>query len=249
MAKASRDIRPSGETEGPAVEQLDAVPATSGADAVRTSLATMPEGPGVYRMLSSEGEVLYVGKARNLAHRVAAYAQPGRLDPRLHRMVAGTAAVEVVTTATEAEARFSKPISSRSSSRATTSSCGDDNSFPYILLRREPPVAAESSKHRGARRPRGDYFGPFRQRRCGQSDHHGPAEGLFSPELLRSLLNNRTRPLPAIPDQTVRGALRRTGRRRGLRTPDGRRRAFLKGQTREVQDGLSRRMQEAARSP
>jgi excinuclease ABC subunit C len=71
-----------------------------GASVVETCLATLPMSPGVYRMIAAGGEVLYVGKARNLKKRVAAYASPGRLGPRLRRMVADTAAMEFVTTNT-----------------------------------------------------------------------------------------------------------------------------------------------------
>ena len=245
MAKASRDIRPSGETEGPAVEQMDAVPAESGAGAVRKSLATMPEGPGVYRMLSSEGEVLYVGKARNLAHRVATYAQPGRLDPRLHRMVAGTAAVEVVTTATEAEALLLEANLIKKLKPRYNVVLRDDKSFPYILLRRDhrwPQIV----KHRGARRRQGDYFGPFAS--AGAVNRTITALQKAFP--LRScsdhVLGNRTR--PCLQYQIKRCVAPCVGLAddEDYEHLTGEARAFLKGQTREVQDGLSRRMQEAA---
>ncbi len=245
MAKASRDIRPSGETEGPAVEQMDTVPAATGADAVRLSLATMPEGPGVYRMLSSEGEVLYVGKARNLAHRVAAYTQPGRLDPRLHRMVTGTAAVEVVTTATEAEALLLEANLIKKLKPRYNVVLRDDKSFPYILLRRDhqwPQIV----KHRGARRRKGDYFGPFAS--AGAVNRTITALQKAFP--LRScsdhVLDNRTR--PCLQYQIKRCVAPCVGLAddEDYEHLTGEARAFLKGQTREVQDGLSRRMQEAA---
>jgi len=76
----------------------------SGAAAIEAALVTMPFNPGVYRMLDAKGEALYVGKARSLKKRVAAYTQVGRLDERLRRMVNETAAMEVITTHTEAEA-------------------------------------------------------------------------------------------------------------------------------------------------
>ena len=108
MAKADRDERPSPENAGPATE--DASPAgVRGAAAIQLALKTMPSSPGVYRMLSEKGEVLYVGKARNLKNRVTNYAQPGRLDPRLHRMVATTARMEVVTRRPRPRRCCSKP--------------------------------------------------------------------------------------------------------------------------------------------
>ena len=76
----------------------------SGAGIIAATLATLPATPGVYRMLDARGEALYVGKARALSKRVAAYTQPARLPERLRRMVSETRAMEIITTHTEAEA-------------------------------------------------------------------------------------------------------------------------------------------------
>ena len=65
---------------------------------------TLPRKPGVYRMIAADGEVLYVGKARSLRNRVAAYTQPTRLEARLMRMVSNTRSMEFVVTDSEAEA-------------------------------------------------------------------------------------------------------------------------------------------------
>ncbi len=245
MAKADRDTRPVGESEGPAVEQLDNVSGERGGDAVRTSLKTMPEVPGVYRMLSPQGEVLYVGKARNLAHRVASYAQPGRLDPRLHRMIADTAAVEVVTTETEAEALLLEANLIKKLKPRYNVVLRDDKSFPYILLRRDhewPQIV----KHRGARRRRGDYFGPF----ASAGSVNQTVTTLQKAFPLRScsdhVLANRTR--PCLQYQIKRCVAPCVG----LADDDDyerlveEARSFLKGRTREVQEGLARRMQDAA---
>src|SRR5262245_66251689 len=65
---------------------------------------TLPRKPGVYRMIAADGEVLYVGKARSLRSRVAAYSQPTRLDTRLIRMVSDTRTMEFAVTDSAAEA-------------------------------------------------------------------------------------------------------------------------------------------------
>ena len=245
MAKADRDTRPAGETEGPAFEHLDNVSGERGGDAVRASLKTMPEVPGVYRMLSPQGEVLYVGKARNLAHRIAAYTQPGRLDPRLHRMVADTAAVEVVTTETEAEALLLEANLIKKLKPRYNVVLRDDKSFPYILLRRDhewPQIV----KHRGARRRRGDYFGPF----ASAGSVNQTVTTLQRAFPLRScsdhVLANRSR--PCLQFQIKRCVAPCVG----LVDDDDynklveEARSFLRGRTREVQEGLARRMQDAA---
>src|ERR1700733_9141740 len=76
----------------------------TGVTIIEVALETMPGNPGVYRMLDTKGDALYVGKARNLRKRVTSYTQLSRLPERLRRMVADTAAMEIVTTHTEAEA-------------------------------------------------------------------------------------------------------------------------------------------------
>jgi len=244
MAKADRDERPSRENAGPATE--DASPAgVRGAAAIQLALKTMPSSPGVYRMLSEKGEVLYVGKARNLKNRVTNYAQPGRLDPRLHRMVATTARMEVVTTTTEAEALLLEANLIKKLKPRFNVVLRDDKSFPYILLRNDhdwPQIV----KHRGARRRDGEYFGPFAS--AGSVNETVLALQRAFP--LRSctdhVIANRSRPclqhqikrcvapcVGLVDEETYASLVEDT-------------RAFLKGRTREVQEKLARGMQEAS---
>src|SRR5690242_6750169 len=72
-----------------------------GAGVIEAQLARLPAGPGVYRMLNAKGDALYVGKAKSLKKRVAAYTQVDRLSNRLRRMVAETASLEVISTQSE----------------------------------------------------------------------------------------------------------------------------------------------------
>lgn len=105
-----------------------------GLDALRAALPTLPATPGVYRMLDSAGDVLYVGKARNLKRRVTSYTQLARLPIRLQRMVAQTSALEVVTTHTEAEALLLEANLIKRLAPRYNVLLRDDKSFPYILL-------------------------------------------------------------------------------------------------------------------
>ena len=105
-----------------------------GIEALRRALPTLPAGPGVYRMLDSDGDVLYVGKARSLKRRVASYTQLARLPIRLQRMVAQTVALEVVTTHTEAEALLLESNLIKRLAPRYNVLLRDDKSFPYILL-------------------------------------------------------------------------------------------------------------------
>jgi len=132
----------------------------TGAAVLREHLLSMPESPGVYRMLGDDGAVLYVGKAKNLKRRVTSYTQQARLPNRLQRMVAQTRGMEIVVTHTEVEAllleanliqRFMPPFNVL---------LRDDKSFPSILITRDHDFP-QILKHRGAKNRKGFYFGPF----------------------------------------------------------------------------------------
>jgi len=119
-----------------------------------------PAAPGVYRMLDRAGEVLYVGKAKNIRKRIIAYARPTGHDSRIERMIAATAALEFVTTATETEALLLEANLIKRLRPRFNVLMRDDKSFPYILITGDHP-APQIIKHRGARTRPGDYYGPF----------------------------------------------------------------------------------------
>ncbi len=116
--------------------------------------------PGVYRMVDARGDVLYVGKARALKHRVNSYTQPNRLPIRLQRMVAQTRSMEIVTTNSEAEALLLESQLIKKFRPAYNVLLRDDKGFPFILVREDHDYP-RIQKHRGARRAKGQYFGPF----------------------------------------------------------------------------------------
>ncbi|HYM30903.1 MAG TPA: excinuclease ABC subunit UvrC [Candidatus Cybelea sp.] len=131
-----------------------------GLDVIRQHLKTLPNRPGVYRMLDPAGAPLYVGKAKSLRKRVAAYAKPAGLSGRIHRMVMETAALEIITTHTEVEALLLEANLIKRLKPRYNVVLRDDKSFPYILITGDhawPQIA----KHRGARNRPGEYFGPF----------------------------------------------------------------------------------------
>jgi excinuclease ABC subunit C len=131
------------ETAEPDVE-APAPAVNNGLEVIRARLATMPPGPGVYRMLNGQGDALYVGKARSLRKRVANYTQLARLPYRLQRMVAETTELEVVTTHTEAEALLLESNLIKRLAPRYNVLLRDDKSFPYILITRH--VDRQTSK-------------------------------------------------------------------------------------------------------
>jgi excinuclease ABC subunit C len=131
-----------------------------GVAAIREVLKTLPRRPGVYRMQDSRGDVLYVGKARALKNRVTNYTQVAKLPKRLQRMVAQTRSMTIVTTRTEAEALLLEAQLIKRFRPPYNVLLRDDKSFPFILLR-EDHSFPRIQKHRGARRIKGQYYGPF----------------------------------------------------------------------------------------
>jgi excinuclease ABC subunit C len=119
-----------------------------------------PSRPGVYRMLDARGEVLYVGKAKNIKKRVAAYARPTGLDTRIERMIAATRTIEFVVTRTETEALLLEANLIKRLRPRFNVVLRDDKSFPYILITQDH-WAPQILKHRGARTRPGRYYGPF----------------------------------------------------------------------------------------
>ncbi|MGZ8342081.1 MAG: excinuclease ABC subunit UvrC [Allosphingosinicella sp.] len=132
----------------------------AGVAAIRKTVKTLPVRPGVYRMLDAKGEVLYVGKARALKNRVTSYTQVARLTRRLQRMVSQTRSMQIVTTNTESEALLLEAQLIKRYRPPYNVLLRDDKSFPFILLREDHPFP-QIRKHRGARRHKGQYYGPF----------------------------------------------------------------------------------------
>ncbi len=119
-----------------------------------------PSSPGVYRMVDAKGDVLYVGKAKNIRKRIIAYTRPTGYEPRIERMIAATAALEFVSTATETEALLLEANLIKRLRPRFNVLLRDDKSFPYILITADH-WAPQILKHRGARSRAGNYYGPF----------------------------------------------------------------------------------------
>jgi len=132
----------------------------SGVGVIEGCLLTLASSPGVYRMLGAKGDVLYVGKAKNLKKRVASYTRLNRQSNRIRRMVSETRSMEFVTTHTEAEALLLEANFIKQFRPRYNILLRDDKSFPHILLTADHEFP-QTLKHRGARKKPGDYFGPF----------------------------------------------------------------------------------------
>ena len=199
MSKADRPDQPnaasrfSEEKATYAVRGADTPDFDTGIAAIRNVLKTLPLKPGVYRMHDARGDVLYVGKARALKNRVGNYVQIDRLPNRLRRMVALTRSMTIVTTNSEAEALLLEAQLIKRYRPAYNVLLRDDKSFPFILLRADHSFP-RIQKHRGARRHKGHYYGPF----ASAGSVNQTLNALQKLFLLRSctdsFFNNRDRP-------------------------------------------------------
>ncbi|WP_212524978.1 excinuclease ABC subunit UvrC [Actibacterium sp. MT2.3-13A] len=127
---------------------------------IHSYLRTLDNSPGVYRMLDAESRVLYVGKARNLKKRVSNYAKPAGHSPRIERMIRETASMMFLTTRTETEALLLEQNLIKQLKPRYNVLLRDDKSFPNILVTKDHAFP-QIKKHRGAKKEKGSYYGPF----------------------------------------------------------------------------------------
>lgn len=212
-----------------------------GVETVRAQWRTAPLGPGVYRMMGADGEVLYVGKAKSLKRRIASYMRGEGHTNRIARMIALTASMALVSTSTETEALLLETNLIKQLKPRFNVLMRDDKSFPYIVVTRDHP-APQIAKHRGARDRKADYFGPFASAQA----VHRTLNALQRAFLLRScsdsFYENRTR--PCLLHQIKRCAAPCTGE---ISLEDyaalvNEAHDFLSGKSRAVRDMLAREM-------
>lgn len=218
---------------------------TRGREVIREYLKTLPNSPGVYRMIDSKGQVLYVGKAKNLKKRVASYANLTGLTTRILGMVSSTTDMEFITTHTEVEALLLESNLIKELKPRYNILLRDDKSFPYILITGDHEWA-QIAKHRGARNRPGEYFGPFASAGAVNETINTLQRAFPLRSCSDSIFSSRTRPClqyqirrctaPCVNrinhedyDQIVHEA-----------------REFLSGRSRRTQQELSERMQTAS---
>ncbi|MEM8988715.1 MAG: excinuclease ABC subunit UvrC [Pseudomonadota bacterium] len=131
-----------------------------GTELIAAYVKTLPNKPGVYRMLDEEETPLYVGKARDLKKRVTSYTKLMGQSNRIARMITATKRMEFILTASETEALLLEANLIKQLRPKYNVLLRDDKSFPYILIATDH-AAPQALKHRGARKRKGHYFGPF----------------------------------------------------------------------------------------
>ncbi len=217
----------------------------AGIAAIRATVKTLKPHPGVYRMLDMRGDVLYVGKARSLKARVANYTQVGGLTNRIQRMISQTRAMEIVTTNSEAEALLLEAQLIKRYRPPFNVLLRDDKSFPFILLRADHAFP-RITKHRGARRAKGNYYGPF----ASAGSVNKTLNALQKLFLLRSCTDSffANRDRPCLLYQIKRCSAPCVGRidAAGYDKLVGEAKDFLSGKSSAVQADIERQMAKAA---
>lgn len=214
---------------------------------IKGYIKTLPDAPGVYRMLDSAGNVLYVGKAKSLRKRVASYVKTGGHIDRIARMVAETADMLFVTTASESEALLLESNLIKRLKPRYNVSFRDDKSFPNILLRQDHRFP-QILKHRGAKGTKGLYFGPFASAGAVNRTLSALQRAFLVRSCSDSVFESRTR--PCLLFQIKRCSAPCTGRitesEYGKLVSEAE--AFLTGKSRAVQESLVRSMNAASDS-
>jgi len=227
------------------VEITDEENTPDGFAILQAKLKTVPDSPGVYRMLNAKGDVLYVGKARNLKNRVTSYTRARGLSIRIARMVQATRELEIITTHTEVEALLLEANLIKKLKPRFNIILRDDKSFPYIEvnLDHDYPMLA---KHRGAREKDRDYYGPFASATA--VNHTLTALQRAFP--LRSCSDGdfATRTRPCLQYQIKRCVAPCVDyvTKAEYRELVDQAREFLKGKSQDVRDDLGQRMQQAS---
>lgn len=216
-----------------------------GAHLIRNFAKSLPETPGVYRMLNDSGDVLYVGKAKALKRRVMSYAMVEKLPIRLQRMVAQTSDMLFVHTNTEVEALLLESNLIKKLKPRYNVLLRDDKSFPYIMITRDHDFPL-LTKHRGAHKIKGDYFGPFAS---AASVNHTVAilqRGFMLRNCADTVFAHRTRPCLQYHIKRCTAPCVGYVSKHAYGEQVKLAHDFLSGKSREVQDAFAAKMQDAS---
>ena len=212
---------------------------------IQSYLKTLGSAPGVYRMLDPQARVLYVGKARNLKARVSNYSRPGNHSPRIERMIRETASMMFLTTRTETEALLLEQNLIKQLKPKYNVLLRDDKSFPNILVSKAHEFP-QIKKHRGARKEKGDYFGPFASAGAVNRTLNQLQKAFLLRNCSDSMFESRTR--PCLLYQIKRcsapcvGEIDKAGYAEAVADAE----RFLSGRSTKVQEDLAHQMAEAS---
>ena len=217
-----------------------------GKEVIKKELALIPKSPGVYRMLNHKGNLLYVGKAKNLPNRLKSYVSEKNHIIRTERMLSQTHNIEVTTTANESEALLLEANLIKKFKPKFNILLKDDKSFPFIFIRNKDQWP-QVTKHRGKKDKDGFYFGPF----ASAGSANWTIKMLQKIFLLRvcdkATFKNRKR--PCILYQIKRCSAPCVGyvKKKDYKNSVDDAIKFVSGKSRDIQKNLSKQMEEASK--
>jgi excinuclease ABC subunit C len=217
----------------------------AGAGIIAAAFKTLPNGPGVYRMIDRKGDVLYVGKARSLKKRVQSYTRTAGQSGRIARMINATAAMDFVRTRTETEALLLEANLIKRFRPRFNVLLRDDKSFPYILIAGDHEAPA-IMKHRGARRRKGSYFGPFASAGAVGRTVNALQKAFLIRTCSDSVYESRTRPCLLFQIKRCSAPCTREIALADYRVLVEEAKRFLSGSSQTVRAGLAAAMEEAS---
>ena len=240
-----RGITQNGMTDVTETEISQNTPELRGHECVQAFLKTLDNSPGVYRMLDEQQRILYVGKARNLKKRVSNYAKPSGHSARIATMISRTASMMFLTTKTETEALLLEQNLIKQLKPKYNVLLRDDKSFPNILVAKNHDFP-QIKKHRGAKKEKGDYYGPFASAGAVNRTLNQLQRAFLLRDCTDSNFESRTR--PCLQYQIKRCSAPCVGYIKpdayGALVKDAER--FLSGRSTNVQEVLAKEMQQAS---
>jgi len=216
-----------------------------GKKVIRKELALIPKSPGVYRMLNHKGDVLYVGKAKNLPNRLKNYVSEKNHIIRTERMLSQTFKIEITTTANESEALLLEANLIKKFKPKFNILLKDDKSFPFIFISNKDQWP-QVTKHRGKKDKDGFYFGPF----ASAGSANWTIKMLQKIFLLRvcddTTFKNRKRPCILYQIKRCSGPCVGYVDNKDYKNSVGDAIKFVSGKSREIQKNLSKQMEVAS---
>ena len=229
------------------IKHTDIKPNLNGQEIIKFIAKTLPHQPGVYQMEDEDGQILYIGKAKNLAKRVINYTSLNNLTRRLQRMVSLTKQMNFFVTNTEIEALLLECNLIKRHKPRFNIILRDDKSFPYILINKEHKYP-RLQKYRGSKKIKGDYFGPF----VSPSVADYTLIALQKAFLLRScsdgVFSNRSRPCLLYDIKRCSGPCVNSINETKYKESIDDAKKFLKGNTKKIEKKLSAKMLSASKN-
>jgi excinuclease ABC subunit C len=229
------------------IQHKNIKPNLNGQEIIKFIAKTLPHQPGVYQMEDEDGQILYIGKAKNLAKRVINYTSLNNLTRRLQRMVSLTKQMNFFVTNTEIEALLLECNLIKRHKPRFNIILRDDKSFPYILINKEHKYP-RLQKYRGSKKIKGDYFGPF----VSPSVADYTLIALQKAFLLRScsdgVFSNRSRPCLLYDIKRCSGPCVNSINETKYKESIDDAKKFLKGNTKKIEKKLNAKMLSASKN-